>query len=210
MPLSARGTLELWNRRVHYYLGLYFLFFLWLFLLTGLLLNHGQWAIARAANLRTQSSYERDIDSVHGDTADARARDVLRQLELTGEIEWPAGPARPDVLDFNVARPTDASQVHVDLATGHVRVQHFRNSGLAAFRIFHTFSGSRYNAPETSRDWPLTTVWVIAMDGLAAGLIVMVLGSYYMWYKFKTKRTLGVVVLAAGYLCCALFLKSLV
>ena len=34
---------EFWNRKLHYYLGLYFLFFLWLFSLTGLMLNHQQW-----------------------------------------------------------------------------------------------------------------------------------------------------------------------
>ena len=35
--------LDVWNRKLHYYLGLYFLFFLWLFSLTGLMLNHQQW-----------------------------------------------------------------------------------------------------------------------------------------------------------------------
>jgi hypothetical protein len=80
---------------------------------------------------------------------------------------------------------------------------------LAVFRIFHTFSGSRYNAPGNGRDWVLTTVWVIAMDALAAGLIVMVLGSYYMWYRLKKNHTLGFIVLAAGFASCATFLASL-
>ena len=46
------------------------------------------------------------------------------------------------------------------------------------------------------------------MDALAAGLIVMVLGSYYMWFRFK-RRTLplGVVTLAAGWACCAAFFR---
>ena len=42
MP-SFVNTFEFWNRKFHYYLGLYFLFFLWLFSLTGLMLNHQQW-----------------------------------------------------------------------------------------------------------------------------------------------------------------------
>ena len=55
------------------------------------------------------------------------------------------------------------------------------------------------------RDWILTTVWVVAMDALAAGLIVMVLGSYYMWYRLKKSHTLGFAVLAAGFASCAMF-----
>jgi len=73
----------------------------------------------------------------------------------------------------------------------------------------HTFSGSRYNSLATSRDWMLTSAWVLAMDALAAGLLVMVFGSYYMWYRLKAKRRLGWIVLAAGYLTCALFVVGL-
>ena len=44
----------------------------------------------------------------------------------------------------------------------------------------------------------MTSAWVFAMDALAAGLIVMVIGSYYMWWRLKQRKTLGVVTLAAG------------
>jgi hypothetical protein len=46
------------------------------------------------------------------------------------------------------------------------------------------------------------------MDALAAGLIVMVLGSYYMWWRLKPKRQLGLIVLAAGYVACGWFFQS--
>ena len=210
MPSSAKGlaTFETWNRKVHYYLGLFFLFFLWLFSLTGLLLNHGQWALAQAANQRTETRYEHTIQPPAGDTDLARARDVMRQLGLTGEIDLPATAQAEGHLDFSVNRPSDASQVKVDLGAMRASVQHFENGGWATFRIFHTFSGSRFNAPETHRDWILTSAWAFAMDALCAGLIVMVLGSYYMWFRFKRKNlTLGILTLAAGYACCALFLR---
>jgi hypothetical protein len=205
MPSSASATFERWNRKLHYYLGLYFLFFLWLFLLTGLLLNHGQWAIAQAANHRTETRYEIAIAPPRGTSDEARARDVMRELGLKGEIEWPATPRKPGHFGFNVASPKDASVVDVDLVDKVAAVQHFDNGGWAVFRIFHTFSGSRFNAPG-GRDWIVTTVWVFAMDGLAAGLIVMVFGSYYMWYRLKRRHALGFAVLAAGFACCAMFL----
>jgi hypothetical protein len=210
MPSSGSPlvTFEKWNRRFHFYLGRFFLFFLWLFSLTGLLLNHGQWALAMAANQRSETRLEQSIRPPAGESDVARARDVMEQLHLTGEIDLPAQPQQPGEFNFNVSRPKDASQVRVNLNDGRASIQHFDNSGWAAFRIFHTFSGSRFNTPESRRDWMVTTVWVVAMDALAGALIVIVLGSYYMWYRFKQKRLrLGIVVLTAGYLCCAMFLR---
>lgn len=59
------------------------------------------------------------------------------------------------------------------------------------------------------RDWILTSVWVVAMDALAASLLVMVLGSYYMWWRLKQKRTIGWIALTAGWSSCALFVFGL-
>jgi hypothetical protein len=202
MQSSAR-LLEQWNRKLHFYLGLYFLFFLWLFSLTGLLLNHDSWATALHSNKRIETRYERSLGPFRVNTDTARAREVMSQLNMTGEISWPASQ-QAGYFAFNVSRPTEANQVRVDLTRNVASVQHFDNSGVAAFRIFHTFSGSRY-ADSSRRDWVLTEVWVAAMDALAIGLIVMVLGSYYMWFRLKQKRRLGALVLALGVASCAIF-----
>ena len=210
MPSSANAAaaFEQWNRKLHYYLGLYLLFFLWLFLLTGLVLNHGQWGISQAANFRVEKRFTEPIDPPTGPTDMDRARNVAKQLELAGEIELP-GAQPSGHLDFNIARPSDASTVKVDLASARASVQHFDNGTWMVIRVFHTFSGSRYNAPG-HRDWRLTTVWVVAMDALAFGLIVMVLGSYYMWYRLKRTHTLGWLALATGAACCALFFSGFI
>jgi hypothetical protein len=70
------------------------------------------------------------------------------------------------------------------------------------------FSGSRFNSPRSERDWILRILWVSSMDALAAGLIVIVLGSYYMWWRLKPKRRVGVLVLTAGMLSCGAFLAG--
>jgi hypothetical protein len=132
----------------------------------------------------------------------------MRQLQLVGEIDLPATPQAAGRFDFNVARPTDASLVRVDLAQQHASIQHFDSGGWAIFRILHTFSGWRYNTPGSRRDWAVTTVWVTAMDALAIGLILMVIGSYYMWYRLKRIHTLGWLVLLGGYTSLAMFLMG--
>lgn len=203
----VRLTLEAWNRKLHYYLGLYLVFFLWLFSATGLLLNHPRWTLSRIPN-DANPEYTRHIEPPAGTTDVTRARDVLRQLKLTGEIEWPQAQP-PGRLDFNVAYPKRAAQIRVDLARNVVTVEQYDRSFWSALRISHTFSGSRYTTSENRRDWILTSLWVIAMDAVAIGLLVMVLGSYYMWYRLKSKHGLGYAVLAFGYLTAAMFVFGL-
>jgi hypothetical protein len=199
--------LEAWNRRVHYFLGLYFLLFIWLFSLTGLLLNHPRWRVSRIPN-DPNPVYEQAIQSPLGATDLARAQDVIRQLGLRGEIDWPAS-RQPDRLDFNVVYPRQATQVAVDLRTMRATVRTTNRPLWPALTILHTFSGSRYNALTTRREWLLTSVWTFAMDALAIGLVIMVCGSYYMWYRVKPKRTLGALALGAGFFACALFVVGL-
>lgn len=205
MPSFAKAF-EVWNRRLHYYLGLYFLFFLWLFSATGLMLNHQQWF--GDLYRRAETAYELPIETPDGDTLAVRTRDLMRQLGLQGEIDWPA--TQPVWhIDFNVSRPNGAAQVRVDLTAKQAYVREFRNRQLHAFQIFHTFSGSRFNQPASERDWMVTSVWVFAMDALAFGLIVMVLGSYYMWWQLKKKRTLGAFALVAGFATCGVFVAGI-
>lgn len=198
-------TLETSNRRLHYYLGLYFLFFLWLFSLTGLMLNHQQWFTDLYD--RHQVLYDPEIRAPFGVTRAEQTFDVMRQLNLRGEVDWPA--AQPvGHIDFNVSRPSGAAQVRVDLNARQAYVKEFKNGPLHAFQLFHTFSGSRFNQPDSRRDWIVTGVWVFAMDALAVGLIVMVLGSYYMWWRLKKPKALGVATLVAGFAMCGAFVAG--
>ena len=150
------------------------------------MLNHQQWFTDLYD--RHQVSYDPVIEPPAGTTREAQTRDLMRQLNLRGEVDWPA--VQPvGHIDFTVSRPNGAAQVRVDLNARQAYVKEFENGTLHAFQIFHTFSGSRFNQPTSQREWIVTSAWVFAMDALAAGLIVMVLGSYVMWWRLK--RTEG-------------------
>ena len=205
MRSSARAV-EIWNRKIHYYAGLYFLFFLWLFALTGLMLNHQQWF--NDLYQRRETAYGRSIGTPSGPSRLEQAQDVMRQLEIRGELEW-ATSQPVGHLDFSIARPNGSTRVRVDLNAQRAYIREFDNGALHAFQIFHTFSGTRFNQPANQRDWILTTAWVLAMDALATGLIAMVLGGYYMWWRLKNKKTLGVVALAGGFAACLVFVGGL-
>ncbi|MBI1355742.1 MAG: hypothetical protein GC160_15490 [Acidobacteria bacterium] len=209
MPSSAKPSLEAWNKKLHIYLGLYFLFFLWLFVFTGLLLNHPLWRFAEFWPQRIETSYERSIDRIPAEGDLERAQSVMQQLGLAGEIDWPPKQPGADRLEFSVNRPGNMNRVSVDLAANRASVQHIEINAWGVMHVLHTFSGTRANNPEARRDWSLTTLWVLAMDALAAGLILMVLSSYYMCWRLHPKRRAGSISLAAGVVVCGFFVFGL-
>ena len=202
---GAADTLVAWNRRAHYYLGLYLLFFCWLFAFTGLLLNHPRWQFAEFWSKRVQSTTEHALQAPAGSSDIERARDVLRQLGVAGEIQWPSTHAANGPLAFQVSRPGLVIGVKADRTSGRATVHRTALNAWGVMHVLHTFTGMPAADARHARDWTLTTVWALAMDAVAAGLIVMVLSSYIMWYRLKAKRRGGAIALLLGFASCAGF-----
>ena len=195
----------IWNRRLHYYLGLYLLMACWLFALTGILLNHPKWEFAQFWPSRVQTRSERAFTAPEGVTDLERAQHLMQQFGLVGEVQWPTTRPAGEALAFQVIRPGRAIEVKADLAARRATVQQHAYNVWGLVHTLHTFGGVRANDRVNVRDWPLTTVWVLSMDALAVGLLLMVCSSYIMWYRLKAKRRGGVVALALGVGSCGLF-----
>lgn len=190
-------------------LGLYFLFFLWLFAFTGLLLNHPGWSFAEFWPNRKQSSFERQIQPPPSGGDLDRAKSLMRQLGIAGEIEWTTTRSDPNAFDFRVSRPGHVFEVKADFARNRAAVQRIDLNVWGVMHVLHTFTGVHLSDSRNQRDWVLTTIWALAMDALAAGLVLIVLSSFYMWYRLKQKRNLGLVALALGFFACGLFVAGL-
>jgi len=201
--------LETLNRKLHYYLGLYFLFFLWLFSFTGLLLNHPQWRFGEFWPQRAETQFEKAIEPASATNDLDRAKSLMRQLKVTGEIDWPNRKQEPGRLEFNVNRPGRMHRISADFQAGRVSVQQIDINAWGVMNVLHTFSGTRANNPSARRDWALTTIWVVAMDALAAGLVLMVLSSYVMWFQLRQKRRWGLFALTAGVIGSGFFAAGL-
>ncbi|MCC6586965.1 MAG: hypothetical protein IT168_09765 [Bryobacterales bacterium] len=203
-----RSAVEIWNRKGHYYLGLYFLFFLWLFAFTGLLLNHG-WQFAEFWPNRTVTRFEREIQVPPTGADLNRARRAMSQLGITGEIEWTGESKDPALFQFRAVRPGKISTVAIDIARGNATVEQIAFNGWGTMRVLHTFTGVRRGDARNGRDWALTTVWVLAMDAVSAGLILMVLSGIYMWWRVPGKRRAGLAALMLGITLCGGFVFGL-
>jgi hypothetical protein len=204
---TALAVFTIWNRKFHYYLGLYFLFFLWLFAFTGLLLNHS-WQFAEFWPNRNVSTFERTIDAPRTGSDVDRAKEVMRQLGIRGEIEWTATRPNSTLFEFRVNRPGHSFNIAV-ADPGRAKVEETQINTWGIMRVLHTFTGVRANETRNQRDWRLTTLWVLSMDAVSLGMVVMVLGGIYMWLGLRTKRKVGFAALLTGTAVCCVFVFAL-
>jgi hypothetical protein len=196
-----------WIRRLHTWAGLYFLFFTWLFGVSGLLLNHPKWAVSGFWTKRVQDSMERELASVPAGEDVAAARLVMRQLDLRGEISGaPTSPA-PGQLAFRVVRPGHLSEIRVERNSRKATVNHTQVNVWGVLNMLHSFTGVRRSDPALRQNWWATGLWRLSMDALSGGLIFMVLSGIYLWYRRSQRRLGGIVALAFGIatLTCFLF-----
>ena len=118
---------------------------------------------------------------------------------------WITTRTDPSQLEFQIRRPGYYFFIKADWARKHASVQESEVNLWGVIKTLHAFSGNVIDDPRNSRDWALTTLWAWSMDVVAAGLIYMVLSSFYMWFRLPRKRLPGVIVLALGTLSCGLF-----
>lgn len=206
---GAAGTVLVWNRRIHYYVGLYLLFFTWLFVFTGLLLNHPRWQFPQFWPNRLQTTTKQHVHAPAGESDVDRAHDLMRQLGIAGEIHWPAQQPGGGLFEFQVNRPGLILDIKADLEQRRATVQRTQLNAWGVMHLLHTFTGVRAADARNTRDWTLTTVWALAMDAVALGLMVMVFSSYIMWYRLRAKRLGGIVALLLGFIACGAFLGAL-
>lgn len=202
-PSGARGK---WTAKIHYYLGLYFLFFVWLFAVTGLLLNHSMWGFAEMQRSRTTAKSERRVTVPNTGTQLGDARDLMRQLGVTGEVQWVAAGSEAGRFVCRVARPGQQAEVRVDLTSSVATIERTAVNALGITRALHVFSGVRMNDARNTRDWFVTKLWALAMDAVAIGLLAMVVTGVWVWLRSTSKWLPGFLALGAGVACCVWFL----
>lgn len=198
-------SLEIWNRKIHFYLGLYLLLFLWLFAISGLLLNHPEWLLKLYWDHRLESSSEHTIQPLSESDPVDRALLLMTQLELEGELEVAPAKGDPGMFSFRVVRPGEFVSVDADFSHGTARVKRTRVNAVGIGSMLHTFTGVRANDQTQKRDWVMTNIWSFSMDAVAVGIIILILSSYYMWLRLGSKRLSGAVSLGSGFLVCLFF-----
>lgn len=198
-----------WTRRLHFYLGLYLLVFIWFFSVSGLVLDHSKWAVAHFWDARRETTLAHDVRVPPAGADVAMAADLMRQLDVVGEVDDIERAADGSSIAFQVVKPGRVFRVETRLDSARARVTEIRLNTWGVMDALHKFTGVRIDDPARTRDWLLTRVWSAAMDAVAIGLIVLVFSGVYLWYRLKPKRLTGLVALLLGVACCGFFLSGL-
>lgn len=215
-PEEPRGRAQIrseartrrWIKRIHFHLGLYFLLFIWLFSVSGLLLNNSQWRTARFWDERVETRSEQEVRPLPAGDDIEVVRRIMTDLALDGEINSVNRSAAETT--FQVNRPGLSHSVEVDHETLVASVRSIEVNVTGVLNNLHTFSGVSMTDPSRVRDWTLTRIWSFAMDAIAVGLIVLVASGLYLWYQLPRKRVGGLISLFGGLATCGAFLFGLV
>jgi hypothetical protein len=207
-PGASRGGF--WSMaRGHYFLGLFLLLSVWLFAVTGFLLNHSTWGLAERQRTQTNTTAEHAIVLPRAGSPLTDALDLMRQLGITGEIQWLATKSEGDQFDFRVTRPGKQIEVRTNLKTSKASVVETEVNALGITRALHVFTGVRLNDPRNERDWLITKLWAWSMDGIAVGLLALVASGIWIWVRSGNQRLPGWIALGSGILVCGWFVAGI-
>ena len=192
--------------KLHTYLGLFFLVYLWLFSLTGLFLNHPSWGVN---DYRQDSKWVESttviVPAQSGDRF-SKAEYYLSTLQLEGELTGVRDLEKEKQFRFEVNTPGEAVKVRVNSDTGETQIRRKTTDTYGMLNQLHIFNGmQRFDKDKQSLTWFATILWFIAMDALAGALILMVLFGFYMWLQTR-KLIGGLVSLLLGVFVTGLFL----
>ena len=188
--------LSYWNRKIHIHIGLFLVLFICLFSFSGLLLNHGSWKISDFWKKRKETNTTSIIQIPEERNSTKLIQNILSQLDFKGEVNnikmW------PDSIHFRVSIPGDVRNFSVNLNNGRCVQDKLKFNLAGTIRTLHTFNGMDRNNDSQRPNWLITKIWRYSMHGIAAGLIMLSLSSWLMWFKVRQKFAYSLHVLITG------------
>lgn len=193
-----------WNQKLHVYAGLCLLVFVWLFAVSGLLLNHPKWTFAQFWPDRHESSTEQPVQLRPASTDMARARDLMAQLGLSGEIDQLKVSA--DRFEFRLMTPSQITTVGVDLSGSRAHIQQIRVNGWGVLSALHHLTGVHQDMPALARNSTGAQLWCAVVGVVSVGLLLQVLGGLCIWLHRRERVVIGIAALLLGTFSCGFFL----
>jgi hypothetical protein len=185
-----------WTRDLHFYLGLFLCPFILVFAVSTLLLNHPGQRPPEGSSPNTLTHQSVQIETLDGVGTVEQARNILRQLDVTGEIDYVRHMAREERLLIPVTKPGEVTTVEVYLKTRTATVKR-QSQGLVATLIYlHKMPGP-HNV-KFRGNWVYTVWWGALADTVVYALLFLTVSRLYLWWMLKAERTVGWVLLGAG------------
>jgi hypothetical protein len=184
-------------RDIHLYLGLFLSPLILIFAVSTLLLTH-QWRPAPDATSQNTAREAIPVDVPDGTGSLPQAKEILRQLQITGEIEYVRHSASQQRLVIPVLKPGSLTRVEVDLRRKTATVQR-QNMGLGTALIYLHKMPGQHLRQYRGNWWPMWC-WMFLTDGVVYGILLITLTGLYLSWMLKAERGTGMILLAAGLL----------
>jgi hypothetical protein len=187
-----------WIRDLHLYFGLFVSPFILLFAASVFFLNHGKIVdpVSGAPETFRNVRIPDRIEQLQGREAVDRAREILPQLGLTGEIGFLRVLRKEQHLVFPVGKPGFEATVDLDLVSQSALVSTRTTSWWEALAYLHKTPGP-HNV-NIRGNWFWTRAWGLLADTTVYLTLFISISGVYLWYAIRAERTVGLCLLGAG------------
>ena len=187
-----------WTRDLHLYFGLFVSPFVLIFAASVLFLNHMKVATDRWESVATVDNLHvpDGIETAKGPEAVARAKALMAQLAVSGEVGFTRYIQAARRFSFPVSRPGLETLVDVDLQARTATVSRRPTGVWEASAYLHKMPGPHNIA--IRGNWIGTRIWRWFADATIYLLLFISISGIYLWWAIQAERIAGVVLLVAG------------
>jgi len=199
---KQKKSLIKWNRKIHIYLGLFLLLFIWLFGLSGLLLNH-HWEFANSWEKREVISYDKSIEISGERLRHILVNEIMDKISLNGSIVNLRYSTDSAQLNFIAVKPGLRYDIQAGLNDGKVMIKETKLDQWAIMRTLHTSRNPTLEEQNERYPNVIASIWSFSMDIVSVGLIIICFGGWYLWWQVGRKRFyLGLISITGGFILC--------
>ena len=192
-----------WTRDLHLCLGLFVSPFVIAFAVSVFFLNHAKVDTTVATSVVTirDVTLPAGLEVARGREAADRARELVNQAGLAGEIGFVRYVRSEQRVVIPVSRPGLEATVDVDLARRIAVISQRPTGLLESVAYLHKMPGP-HNA-ELRGNWFWIWLWRWLADWTVYLLLFISASGLYLWFAIKAERQIGLGLLAAGAVCFA-------
>ncbi|GIX05973.1 MAG: hypothetical protein KatS3mg115_0376 [Candidatus Poribacteria bacterium] len=182
-------------RELHLYVGLFFSPFLSIYAISAVLFNH-LWAPPPAEEQAKTVRIALETLPPDGESL-AQARALMRQLHLSGEVEWIH--RRGDRwTNIRVVRPHESLMIEVDAQNQEAIVRTIPEGARRVLLFYHRMPGP--HLVKVRRNWFVVRAWGWIADATVYAILLMTTTGLLLWWLLKAERTAGLLALGLGVL----------
>jgi hypothetical protein len=188
----SSGKLYRWISKLHIYFGLFIGPFVVLFALSAIMLNH-TWGVGSEGKIqKNQMSIEIPADMEGLEIA----RHIMRQVNVSGEIEFFQHNPQRRRFTIPVMKPGEKVTINVDLDSKTAEIEQRRTGFWNALLYLHKSPGPHLAG--LRGNWFYTKFWMVLADTTVYLLLALSISGIYLWSLVKSERKAGLVLLGGG------------